>query len=83
MDVPRIIEAEQAAGTPRLSLENGKVRTASVRGDVAMKIVGGPRNGQVITITRPECGHEVQMPGMVLEYVFTAQDLHTSRCRLI
>jgi hypothetical protein len=37
-----------------------------------MKIVGGPRNGQVITITRPECGHEVQVPGMVLEYVFTA-----------
>jgi hypothetical protein len=37
-----------------------------------MKIVGGPRNGQEVTITKPECGHEVRVPGMVLEYAFTS-----------
>ncbi len=36
-----------------------------------MKIVGGPRNGQVITIAEPQGGREVQVPGMVLEYAFT------------
>lgn len=36
-----------------------------------MKIVGGPRNGQTITISDPQSGDEVRVPGMVLEYVFT------------
>ena len=37
-----------------------------------MKIVGGPRDGQDITIAEFQGGPEIQLPGMVLEYVFTA-----------
>lgn len=37
-----------------------------------MKIVGGPRSGQEITIAESQGGPEIQVPGMVLEYVFTA-----------
>jgi hypothetical protein len=36
-----------------------------------MKIVGGPRNGQVISIAEHQGGPELIVPGMVLEYTFT------------
>jgi hypothetical protein len=35
-----------------------------------MKIVGGPRNGQMITISERPGGPELQVEGMVLEYTF-------------
>jgi hypothetical protein len=37
-----------------------------------MKIVGGPRNGQEMTIAEFQGGPEIRVPGMILEYVFTA-----------
>jgi hypothetical protein len=36
-----------------------------------MKIVGGPRNGQVISIAEHQGGPELIVPGIVLEYTFT------------
>jgi hypothetical protein len=36
-----------------------------------MKIIGGPRNGQIITIAEKQGGPELIVPGMVLEYTFT------------
>jgi hypothetical protein len=38
-----------------------------------MKIVGGPRNGEVITISEKPGGPELRIEGMVLEYRFTEQ----------
>jgi hypothetical protein len=38
-----------------------------------MKIVGGPRNGQAITISEEPGGPELQVDGMVLEYSFAGQ----------
>jgi hypothetical protein len=37
-----------------------------------VKIVGGPRNGQEITIAESQGGPEIRVPGMVLEYAFTS-----------
>ena len=41
-----------------------------------MKIVGGPRNGQVITLAESQGGSDIQVPGMVLEYIFAHGHLH-------
>jgi hypothetical protein len=37
-----------------------------------MKIVGGPRNGQVVTLAEIQGGPELQISGMILTYTFTA-----------
>lgn len=37
-----------------------------------MKIVGGPRDGQEISIAESKGGPELRVPGMVLEYAFTS-----------
>jgi hypothetical protein len=36
-----------------------------------MKVVGGPRSGQAITIAESPGGPEVRIEGIVLEYAFT------------
>ena len=37
-----------------------------------MKIIGGPRSGQAITLSEHPGGPELQPEGMILEYTFTA-----------
>lgn len=37
-----------------------------------MKIVGGPRAGQLITLSEQPGGPELQPEGMILEYTFTS-----------
>jgi len=42
-----------------------------------MKIVGGPRDGQVITISETRGGPELQVEGSVLEYIYISH-IHAS-----
>jgi hypothetical protein len=36
-----------------------------------VRIIGGPRDGQIISITETSGGPELQIEGMILEYSFT------------